>query len=86
MSNKRNYKKNAHYVANDKVMEQDLEFRFLRAPRNSEKQAAQLLLLDNHISWLKKRVKKDYGDISILVTQGNMPEIEPPQPIGTPLH
>ncbi len=85
MSNKRN-KRTAHYnVANDKVTEQDLDFRLLKAPKNSERQAAQLLLLDSHIHWLKNRVKKDYGDISILVTQGNLPEIAPPLPIGTPL-
>ena len=85
MSKKGN-KRTAHYnVANDKVTEQDLDFRLLKAPKNSERQAAQLLLLDSHINWLKNRVKKDYGDISILVTQGNLPEIEPPLPIGTPL-
>ena len=31
-------------------------------------------------------MKRDYGDISILVTQGNMPEIVHPLPVGTPLH
>ena len=84
MSYKKNNKRNTHY-ANDKT-EQDIEFKFLRAPKNSDKQAAQLLALDNHISWLKNRVKRDYGDISILVTQGNMPEIVHPLPVGTPLH
>ena len=55
MSNKRN-KRTAHYnVANDKVTEQDLDFRFLKAPKNSERQAAQLLLLESHISLLKKQ-------------------------------
>ena len=44
MSSRRNNKRNAHYVANDKVMEQDLDFRFLRAPKKSERQADKLLL------------------------------------------
>ena len=40
-----NNRRTAHYyVANDKVMEQDLDFRFLRTPKKSERQADQLLL------------------------------------------
>ena len=45
MSTKRNNRRTAHQVvANDRVMEQDLDFRFLRAPKKSERQADQLLL------------------------------------------
>ena len=45
MSTKRNDRRTAHQVvANDRVMEQDLDFRFLRAPKKSERQADQLLL------------------------------------------
>ena len=39
MAYRRNNKRNMHYASNDKT-EQDLEFRLLKAPRNSEKQAA----------------------------------------------
>ena len=40
-----NNRRTAHYyVANDKVMEQDLDFRFLKTPKNLERRAVQLLL------------------------------------------
>ena len=50
MSRLRNAKRTAHQSANDKSnMEEEQNFRFLKAPKNTENQAGQLLQLDTHI-------------------------------------
>ena len=86
MSRLRNAKRTAHQAANDKSsMEEEKNFRFLKAPKNTENQAGQLLQLDSHIRWLKIKIKTEYGDISNLVDQGSLPEISRPVPVGTPI-
>jgi hypothetical protein len=46
MSKMRNTKRTAHQAANDKDMEEEHDFRFLKAPKNLERQAGQLLLTE----------------------------------------
>ena len=87
MSKSREYKRSA-YKANEKDkinVEDEQMFRFLRTPRCGENQIAALCLLDKHIKWLKIKVMKEYGEISNLVDQGELPEIIRPVPVGTPL-
>ena len=85
MSRTKVKKRNA-YRANDKInLEDEQEFRFLRTPRCGENQVTALVLLDKHIKWLTTRVKREYGEISILIQQGQLPELVRPVPVGTPL-